>query len=256
MESKEEQHMQKNFIKEIIVWLIIGLGLITFSGFAIIISLNHGSFPGSYKYYKTRLEDASGMSIGSKVNLHGARTGNISDIELLENGSIEINFSIKKDHLFMINSSSVVEIKNSGALGDRYLNISTKDLSAESIKKGNLIPYKKSSNLLSFFMEDNKKSKNSIQDLLKEGRALLEQFNEEGFMNILSSSDKKELSEILKNTNQTLKLTNRILEKVESGEGTIGALLNDPSLYNRIQVLLGARPKQNYLQELSLKNKN
>jgi len=240
--------MEKNFIKEIVVWLIIGLSLVTFSGFAIIIGLNHGSLPGSYKYYKTKLNDASGMSIGSKVNLHGARTGNISKIIILDNGSIEISFSVRKDHLFMINESSIVEIKNAGALGDRYLNISTKDLTAKKIAIGSLIPYKKSSNLLSFFMESNKKSKkNPIQDLLKEGQTLLEQFNEKGVVNILSSDDKRELSEILKNTN-------KILKKIESGEGTLGALVNDPSLYNRIQVLLGGRPKQNYLQDLSLKN--
>lgn len=247
--------MKKNFIKEIMVWMIIGAGLIIFSGFAIIIGLNHGSLPGSYKYYKTQFEDASGMNIGSKVNIHGARTGNISNMKISPNGFIEITFSVRKDHFFMINSSSVVEIKNSGALGDRYINISTKDLSAKKIKNGNLIPYKKTSNLLSFFTEDNKKSKNSIQDILQEADNLLERLNEKGVINILSSSDKKELSEILKNTNQTLKITNQILKKIESGEGTIGALVNDPSLYNRVQVLLGGRPKKNYLQDLSLKNK-
>ena len=240
--------MKKNFIKEIMVWMIIGAGLITFSGFAVIIGLNHGSFPGSYKYYKTHFKDASGMNIGSKVNIHGARTGNISGMEILPNGSIEVTFSVRKNHLFMINSSSVVEIRNSGALGDRYVNILTKDLSAERVKSGSLLPYKKSSNLLSFFTEDNKKSKNSIQEILKEVDTLLEQFNEKGIVNILSPSDKKELSEILKSMN-------KILKKIESGEGTIGALVNDPSLYNRVQVLLGGRPKKNYLQDLTLKNK-
>ena len=240
--------MKNNLIKEIMVWMIIGIGLIIFLGLAIIIGLNQGSFPGNYKTYKTNLEDASGMNIGSKVNIHGARTGNISDMKILSDGSIEVTFSVRKDHLFMINKSTMVEIKNSGALGDRYMNIITKNLSAERVKKGSLIPYKKSSNLLSFFTEENKKSKNSIQEILKEVDVLLEQLGENGFINILSPSDKKELSEILKNTN-------KILKKVESGEGTIGALVNDPGLYNRIQVLLGGRPKKNYLQDLTLKNK-
>jgi phospholipid/cholesterol/gamma-HCH transport system substrate-binding protein len=32
---------------------------------------------------------------------------------------------------------------------------------------------------------------------------------------------------------------NRILEKIESGDGTLGLLVNDPSLYHDLQVLLG-----------------
>ena len=253
MELKEALLMKNNLIKEIVVWLIIGIGLIVFFGFAIILGLNNGSFPGKYKKYKTKFDDASGMNIGSKVNIHGARTGNISDMKILPDGSIETTFTVRKDHLFMMNSSSVVQIKNAGALGDRYMNIVTEDLSAEQIKSGEMIPYKKSSNLLSFFTDSSKKSQNSLKDILKEVDNLLEQLNEKGFIDILSASDKKELSQILKNANKTLKTTHRILKKIESGEGTIGALVNDPSLYNRIQVLLGGRPKKNYLQELSVK---
>ena len=67
--------MKKNLIKEIVVWIIVGIGFVIFSVFAIIIGLNQGSFPGSYRNYKTNFQDASGISIGSKVNIHGARTG-------------------------------------------------------------------------------------------------------------------------------------------------------------------------------------
>ena len=235
--------------------MMIGIGLIIFSGFAVIIGLNQGSFPGSYKYYKTVFEEASGMNIGSKVNIHGARTGNINNMKVLANGHIEVTFNVRKDHLFLINHSTRVEIKNSGALGDRYLNIVTENLSAKKLNPGSLIPYQKSSNLLSFFTEGRGGAKNSIQDIFQRMDDLLEKLNEEGLVDMLSESDKKELSEILKNTNKTLKLAYSILEKIESGEGTLGALLNDPSLYNRIQVLLGARPKKNYLKDLSQQKK-
>ena len=247
--------MKNKFFKEIIVWMIIGIGLIIFSGFAVIIGLNQGSFPGSYKYYKTVFEEASGMNIGSKVNIHGARTGNVSSMKVLPDGHIEVTFNVRKDHLFLVNNSTRVEIKNAGALGDRYLNIVTENLSAKKLNPGSTLPYQKSSNLLSFFTEGREGSKNSIQDIFQGLDDLLEKLNEEGLVDLLSESDKKELSEVLKNTNKTLKLAHSILEKIESGEGTLGALLNDPSLYNRIQVLLGARPKKNYLKDLSQQKK-
>ena len=245
--------MKKYLIKTTLVWLIVIAGVVIFSAFTFIIGTNQGRLLGSYKFYKTQLLDVSGLSVGSKVNIHGARTGNISEVEVLADGLIELTFSVKKAHLLILNSSSVVEMKNSGALGDRYINIITEDFLAPKIKAGSLIPYKKSSNLLSFFTEGGKKSKDSIQNILKQVESVLNQVNEKGIIDILSKEDKKELSEILKNANQLLKSSHQILKKIESGQGALGALINDPSLYNRILVLLGERSKNNYLEELSSK---
>ena len=245
--------MKKHLVKEALVWLIVITGVIIFSVFTFVIGTNQGRLLGGYKFYKTQFLDVSGINIGSKVNIHGARTGNVAKVEVLSAGEIEVTFSVKKDHILMLNSSSFVEMKNSGALGDRYINIVTKDFSAPRLDPGSLIPYKKSSNLLSFLMGDGKKSKDSIQNIFKQVESVLNQVNEKGIIDILSKEDKKELSEMLKNANQLLKSSNQILKKIELGQGTLGALINDPSLYNRILILLGERPKNNYLEELSSK---
>ena len=235
--------MKNNIIKQILVWLIITAGIIVFSAFTYIIGSNKGQLFGAFVIYKTQMKEASGIYIGAKVTIHGSITGNITKMKLLPNGEVELNFSVKKKHEFILTQSSFVSAKNAGPLGDRYLNIITPDLSAPKLKTGSVIPYKKTSNILSLLMGEGQKTKPAFQDIFTNIQATLERFNKKGLQGFLSKKDQKELSEILKRINN-------ILKKVESGEGSLGALINDRRLYNRLLILLGEQPK-NYLQDLS-----
>ncbi|MCZ0931766.1 MAG: MlaD family protein [Oligoflexia bacterium] len=239
--------MKKNLFREFLVWFIVIIGVIVFSAFTYIIGANKGQLFGTFVTYKTQMKEASGVYVGTKVTIHGSITGNIVNTKLLPNGEVELNFSVKKKHKFIITESTFVELKNSGALGDRYINIITTDLSAPKLQKGSLIPYKKTSNLLSLLMGDGKKTQQSFQDIFKNIQDLLDRFNDKGLRGFLSKKDQKELSEILKHAKN-------ILEKIESGKGALGALVNDRDLYNRLLVLLGERPQKNYLQELTEKS--
>ena len=239
--------MKYSLSKEILVWILILLSFIIFITFVITISSKEGRLFGAYSIYKTQFEEAAGLNVGTKVKIHGQRTGNILKMELLPSGLVEVSFNIKKHHEFIMNESSFIELKNSGALGDRYLNVVTKDLSAPTVPLKSIIPYKKSSNLLSLFTDSkNKKPQENLKKIMNQIDLILNRVNEKGFLDILSKQDKKELSEILKNTNQ-------ILQKISEGDGTLGALINDKKLYNRLLLLLGERPQNNYLEDLSQK---
>jgi len=235
----------KNFLlKEIVVWLIIFVGLVIFFTFAYIIATNKSSFLTPFMIYKTHLAESAGIYVGSKVTIHGTNTGNILKTTFLPNGNIEIQFSVKKSHTFGVTESSVVQLKNSGALGDRFINILTSDLSAPKLKRGALIPYKEAPTLLSLLTESGGKTKKSIQDFVVQIDDLIKSIKNKGFSGLLSKNNKEDLTQILKSTKN-------ILKKVETGQGTLGALIYDRSLYNRLLLLLGQRPKNNYLQYLS-----
>ena len=239
--------MKKDFLKEIVVWLLVFFGLLIFSVFAYIIGSNKGNFFTSIVTYQTILPESTGIYVGTKVTIHGKSTGNVIQTTLLPDGQVEARFVIRKNHVFSITETSLAQLKTSGALGDRYININTPDLSAKPLKKGSLIPYKESSTLLSAFIESGGDAKKSLQSIMTQIDGILGNLNKEGF-GFLSQSDQKDLTQILKSTKN-------ILKKVESGQGTLGALVNDRSLYNRLLVLLGQRPA-NYLQDLSKKSQN
>ena len=239
----------KNFLlKEIVVWLLIFIGLVIFSVFTYIIAANKSSFLTSIVTYKTRLAESSGIYVGTKVTIHGTNTGNVIKINLLPDGYVEVLFSVKKHHIFGVTESSVVQLKNSGALGDRFINILTKNLSAPQLKKGSLVPYKKSSSLLSILTESEGGSNKSIRDIITKIDSLIDNFNKKGVSGLLSPYQQEDLTQILKSAKS-------ILKKVDSGEGTLGAIINDRSLYSRLLILLGHQPKNNYLQDLSRRSR-
>ena len=239
----------KNFLlKQIVVWLIIFIGLVIFSAFTYVIAVDKGNLLTSIVTYKTLLKESTGIYVGTKVTIHGKSTGNVIKTSLLPNGQVEIRFTVRKNHVFSLTESSVVQLKNSGALGDRFINITTLDLSAKQLKKGSVIPYQTSSTLLSVLTEGGGDAKKSIQNIMTQIDKILSSLNKKGIYSLLSQTNQEDLTQILKSTKN-------ILKKVESGQGTLGALVNDRSLYNRLLVLLGQRPTNNYLQELSKKSK-
>ncbi len=54
---------------------------------------------------------------------------------------------------------------------------------------------------------------------------------------ITDSIAKSDLKQTINNTNKTLEQTHQILEKINEGEGTIGMLVNDDSLYHNLSAL-------------------
>lgn len=235
--------MKNFFLKQVVVWLLIFVGVVIFSVFTYIIASNKSSFLTSITTYKTRLLESTGIYVGTKVTIHGTNTGNVIKITLLSDGQVEIWFSVRKRHAFAVTKSSLVQSKNSGALGDRFLNVVTTNLSAPPLKKGSLIPYQESSSLLSILTKSEGEL-NSIQDTITKINMFLDKVNTQGAFSLLSQENQKDLQQILKSTKN-------IIQKVESGEGTLGALIYDRLLYNRLLVLLGQRPSKNYMEGLS-----
>ena len=132
--------MKRSLLKEIIVWVIIFIGLVIFTAFAYIIGSNNNSFLSSLVIYKTLLEESKGIYVGTMVTIHGKNTGNVVKTILLPDGNVEIRFTVRKNHVFSITEASAVQLEYAGALGDRFINILTKDLSAPQLVKGSLIP--------------------------------------------------------------------------------------------------------------------
>ena len=241
--------MKDSWLKELIVWMIIFIGLVIFSAFVYVIGSNKNSFFNWLVTYKTLLVESNGINMGTKVAIHGKNTGNVVKTTLLPNGNVEVLFTVRKNHIFSITESSLVQLEHAGALGDRFINILTEDLSAPQLEKGSLIPYKESSNLMSILTENEGDTQKKLQNLIEQIDGILSSFNKEKPFGLLSKDNKDDLTQILKSTKN-------IVKRVESGQGTLGALINDRSLYNRLLVLLGQRPVNNYLKELSQKSQD
>ena len=242
----------KTFIsKQFVVGLVVFFGIVIFLVFTFIIGQNRGTFLRPVNTYKSVYKEAKGIFTGSEVSIHGVRTGNVIKTEFLKDGHVQVIFTSRKKHHFVINQSTVSQLKYQGVLGDRYISLATNDFSLNPLPSNSVIPSIPSEEILDLFSKSDE-FKNSAQLLVSELSQFIASLNNrktvENLNAILSPKNKKKISEILETTH-------RILKKVDSGQGTLGALINNRSLYNRLLNVLGVRKGHDYMEELSKKSK-
>jgi phospholipid/cholesterol/gamma-HCH transport system substrate-binding protein len=207
--------------------------------------------------------------VGAPVFLSGIQIGRVSDFEFptdeikkeanADTGIVTV-VSIYKDHRHRLKKDSEASIATQGVLGDKVLlitpgttngpDLDPKDLMASAVQKGLDDYFSKGGNLV-----------DNLNLATVQLNELLKQVNDQGKVgNILSNLDKvarqlEKTTSALNNPSNTLggliaggeadevgkamRSLRRILEKVEKGQGTLGALVNDSTLHEDMKILLG-----------------
>jgi phospholipid/cholesterol/gamma-HCH transport system substrate-binding protein len=220
----------------------------------------------------TELSQAQGISSGSLVALNGVTIGNVDKIDISLSDVRKIRVSLKIDNRYdnKIPKDSQIELRTQGALGDRYLQIKPGD-SSETLTNGDFIQAKYSKDILDLISEKGGEAQ-KVFVLLDETITLLKSLNENQRVTQLLSNTQEaakevkllssELRQLVKNfdtqdrkiLNQTLVKVNSVAEKLNQGQGTLGALINDPSIHRKIKDLLSNSNNQNKLETLYQKN--
>ena len=241
--------MKKFMLKQTLVWFVILVGLILFTAGSFIIGQNKGTFLRPVSVYESDFKEATGLFPGSEVSIHGVRTGNVLKTDFLKDGRVRVAYSVRKKHGFVINGSTRSELKYQGVLGDRYISLSTEDFSLEPLPGGVLIPSLPSKGALGLFSKDEFQS--AAVQAARATALFAQSLNDE---NTAENLNKMFSPENRRNLDDILKTAARILKKIDSGEGSLGALINNRSLYNRLMALLGGRKGAGYMEELSQKS--
>lgn len=159
-------------------------------------------FTGEFEL-KTFLDDSAGMTENAPVRVNGILAGHIKSVRLSglkdPRKTVEVVMAINEKYRLAIPQDSNAAISASNLLGDKYINI-TKGLSPEAVKPG--------AEIAALQTQD-------IPEILSQSSALLGQFQ-----SILTRLD-------------------GIIRVVESGEGNIGKLIKDDTLYNRLTATAG-----------------
>ena len=203
--------------------------------------------------YKVKFKSSDGLFTGSLVKVNGIPAGNVVDIHFIqETGDVQVVVSILRKFTPAITDQSEASLATKGLLGDKYIAIITRGTKGQRLPKGAYIPTQAVSGILGVF--NKQETGDKVAAILDELLALVKSLNSEqtmqkigktahGISNMFSDSKSKEVSQILKRLNS-------ILTKLDEGEGTIGALINNKNIYNRILGLLGQRPYHKYLPAL------
>jgi len=214
------------------------------------------------KTYLIHLEvnDTSGLAKGASVRSGGVKIGLVENIDFSESFEhVRITLKIDETSRQRIKEDSMVTMQTQGVLGDKYIEISGGSPGAKPLPTGGTIGVSAGKDLSAVFAEGS----DALQ-LLKENLANLKVLTAslarknqmEAIMTNLSetSGNLKEItkklnsSQAMENLGHTMKNLQAVTDKMKNGEGTIGALMSDASLYEDLKNLIGGANRNNVLK--------
>lgn len=259
--------METNRSQQIQAGLFLAVGLIAALA-SILILGSDTALLKSYVTIYSRLAQVQGLNNGSVVSLAGMSIGNVKEMKFADGeNALVVALRIEKDFLDRIPNDSMVEVRTQGALGDKYIYIIPGNLKSPRIQAGGELQPNSSPDLMGVLSERGGEA-GKIFDIMTELHKLLLSMNGEGRLErILNnvqestleikgmSKETRELIQQLKGENpeklkESMKHLSSILAKVDKGEGTLGALINDPSLHQQLKALIGESPRRQYMQSV------
>ena len=182
----------------------IVLTLAILAGGVFIIGSKEYLFTSTYQL-KTQFDNVAGLAAGAEVEVGGVHSGTVRSIALPHNPKekVTVVMDLDKSTQEIIKKDSVASIETEGLLGNEYVAVSFGSDGQAEVKSGDTIA--------------------SIPPL--QMSALLKEAS-----GILDSSQ-----QAVKYTTEATAHLNSVSAKIDSGQGTVGALVNDKVLYNNLQ---------------------
>jgi phospholipid/cholesterol/gamma-HCH transport system substrate-binding protein len=164
----------------------------------LIILMSGGGLFTSKIIVKSYFPDASGLTPGSPVRLSGVDIGNVKAIQVVPGrplDPVEVVMKVNTKYRFFLRKDSVTLLSTAGVLGATYINIDSSHAKDAEAQDGDV----------------------------------LRSEEQKGYEDVVRAANSS-----LQNMDVLLKRMDRIIAFVESGQGSIGKLIYDPSLYNRV----------------------
>jgi phospholipid/cholesterol/gamma-HCH transport system substrate-binding protein len=212
--------------------------------------------------YTALFTTVDGLLPGAKVMIGGVQVGTVDKIHLnTEKKSIEVQFGIVRSYASWVRANTFAEVATQGVLGDKYVQLNAGDFSEPELKTGSEIQTKVGGGFAQVLSKSDQLliSLNSVaagldrmlktfetggrSELFFKGIALTSQ-------NLAVFTDRLNKGLEGGHLKDTLKNLHGIMEKINSGTGTLGALVNDPGLYDDAKALVGGANRNRIIRNL------
>jgi len=184
--------------------------------------------------YKVFLLSSTGLKVGDTVKLAGVEVGTISKISVLED-KIQVDFEVKLGT--RIKEDSVAGIRMASMLGGQFLGLSFGSPGSRDLAAGGTVKSSDSAGIDTII--------ESVGGLTKDAKQLIVDLNRN--QNEVIGKVNAILDENRSAVHNSLTGLASITSKIDRGDGSLGLLLNDKSLYHNANALSGS------LKEVSAK---
>ncbi len=261
--------METTFKTQVKVGIFIFLGLLAFL-ISIYLLGGDRAILKSYYTLHARFDQVQGLAPGSVVSLSGVTVGNVSEINFLNSGrTLNVQMKIDTSYKDKITEGSQVEVRTQGALGDKYIYIIPGKIDAPIMAENGILNKAEATDFIGVLTENGDQA-TKIFEIIDEMHKTMKSLNHEnrmsrliGNLTLASESASKSMDltyDLLKEIKGSQKQDNkirtsldkldRILSKIDRGEGTLGALINDPSVHQQLKSMLGGSSRTQPMKSL------
>ncbi len=234
------------------LFLIFGIAL--FFGILSFIGSDDAIFDKKY-FIKAKLKDAQGLYYGSVVSISGLTAGNVYSLEFdKDSGDVLVTMKINNNFKSMFTSTSVGQLKTQGALGDRYIWVQSGEGEGSPLNDGDFLEMKNSADLLEQIGQQVDKI-GKIDETLGHLNTLLVNLNskvQQLDFKSLQNDTKKTLGNLNASVNslntEVIGELHTTLKNINEGQGTLGKLIKEPTLYNKISSFVGVGKNKSFIK--------
>lgn len=206
--------MDKKIIKKLVVAFFIITGLALFLIAIFVIGSKENMFTSTMKI-QSAFETVSGLLEGSNVRFNGISVGTVNRIEIISGSKVLVEMTIVSSVKKFIKKDSKVKVISEGLIGNKIIDISPGGDNTPSVNEGEWLE--------------------SIRPV--EAEDIIKSLKETGDNASIITKD----------------LAN-IVAKVDNGEGTLGQLINNKSMYNDVDSTLRGFAKSTGIVNNVLRN--
>jgi phospholipid/cholesterol/gamma-HCH transport system substrate-binding protein len=180
--------------RAVIVGLFVFIGLILLLACVLIIGNLHETFKKKIEIV-TLFDDVSGLQVGNNIWFSGVKIGTVSSLKFYADRKVKVLMKVEDKAVPYIHEDAFVKLSTDGLIGNKILVIYGGTSRSPQINEGDTLRVEKT-------------------------------FTSEDMINTLQENNKN----LLVITNDFKLITH----KIANGEGTVGKLINDNSLYNHL----------------------
>ncbi len=209
---------------------------------------------------QAKFKDVSGLGKGSVVRSGGIQIGRVTGMKFDPSYKLVlVTLLIKEQYKSRVREDSEAQMLTQGVLGDKYVEILGGSSESPIAKAGYVLPSAGATGIAKML-----KGGENVVDLLEKNlhnlKIITESFakdqkSEVFFTNLTETS--QSINSVMAalnkgrgahELNRTLKNIRILTEKLNRGEGTVGALLNDATLYEDLKHLIGGANRNSILK--------